>query len=304
MNDDDANVTQIHARLADHDPAENDELAGKEDLRGFEWHYLNRLVEGRAAVIQGFEKDVVAAAMSPEGELVTLDGDARLQHWNPATRQPTRPALDLKKDRSVTDQALSPNGRRAALAIGDQVHLIEARTGKENARTIPTQTRGGLVFSPDSQMLITVDTGVGWWEAATARPIARQEFQLAAQGRGNQPISVSADGLTVAVGGQGYYRDSFSLFKLNPESREITRLLDKIGDKTGTKRTLAISPDGKTIAVSYFFQGAINLYDAASGKVSGVHTSAAHSLDLGHRLQPRRHSTHHRRHGRLGQDLG
>ncbi|HUY36301.1 MAG TPA: PDZ domain-containing protein [Pirellulales bacterium] len=287
--DDDANATQIHARLADYDPAENKDPAGKEDLRGFEWHYLNRLVESRAAVIQGFtptrsasEGKDIDAALSPAGELVTLDGDARLQHWDPATRHEARPALDLKKGRSITDQALSPDGRWVALAIGDQVRLVDALTGEENARTIPAQTRGGLVFSPIGRMLMTVDTGLGWWDAATARPIARQEFQLpaegrgflAARGRGVQLVSVSADGLTVAVGGQGDYLDLFSVFKLNRESHEITRLHDKIGRHRSTKRALAISPDGGTVAVSYFFQGAISLFDVASGKPLGLHASA------------------------------
>ncbi|HUQ73054.1 MAG TPA: hypothetical protein VM165_26225, partial [Planctomycetaceae bacterium] len=275
-----ANAGQVLTRLSDHDPGENANLAGKTDLRGFEWHYLKQLTGGRASVIKGFDKDIVDTALSPEGELVTLTSDSRLQRWNAATRHEARPAIDLKKGRTIGAQALSRDGRLAALAVGNQVSLVDAVTGQEQARTIPAQTRGGLLFSPDGRMVITVDSGVGWWDAATGKPLAVQDFKLIHYpGSDNKtPVSVSADGLTLAIGGQGTYRGSFSVFRMNPQTREVTALANNAGD-TGTKRTLAISPDGKTVAVSYFFQGAIALYEAATGKVLRTESSA-HSASI------------------------
>lgn len=270
-----ANAGQVLARLSDHDPEQNANLAGKNDLRGFEWYYLKLLAGGRASAIKGFDRDVVVAAVSLEGELVTLSSDARLQRWNPVTRQETRPALDLKKGRAIGALTLSRDGRQAALAVGNQVSLVDAVTGQEQPRTIPANTRGGLIFSPDGRMIITVDTGVGWWDAGTGRPIAIQEFNLSVSAPEN--VSVSADGLTVAVGGQGPYRGVFHVFHMNQQTRVVTTLATA-GDN-GTKRALAISPDGKTVAVSLYFQGAIGLYDAATGKL--LHREdAAHSSSI------------------------
>jgi WD40 repeat protein/tetratricopeptide (TPR) repeat protein len=273
-----ANASQILARLSDHDPQSNPELKGKEDLRGFEWRYLKRMVEDRAVVLEGFEKEVAAAAMNSEGDLVTLNSDGLLQHFHPVSRLETRPALDLKKGRAVSSMALSRDGRRAALAIGDKVHLVDVATGKEKNEVIPARTRNGLLFSPDGDMLITVDTGLGWWDATTGNPLAVDHFQLTVHQTIAAPVAVSSDGLTVVVGGQGNYRGGFSVFRLAPQSHEITLLLDKVGD-TGTKRTLAISPDGKTVAVSYYFAGGIALYDSVSGK-SLVANSSAHPASI------------------------
>jgi WD40 repeat protein/tetratricopeptide (TPR) repeat protein/energy-coupling factor transporter ATP-binding protein EcfA2 len=275
-----ANAGQVLARLSDHDPEENTELVGKEDLRGFEWHYLKQLAGGRATVFKGFDKDIIDLAVSSDGELVTLSADSRLQRWNAATRQETRPAIDLKQGRTIGAQALSRDGRLAAFAVGSQVFVVDAVTGQEQARSIPAQTRGGLVFSPDGRMLITVDTGVGWWDAATGRPLAVQDFQLTVFSTADylQPLSVSADGLTLAVGGQGSYRGAFTVLRMNPQTRDVTVLVNAVGD-SGTKRTLAISPDGQTVAVSLFFQGAFSLYEVATGKL--LHReSAAHSASI------------------------
>ena len=271
--DETANAGQILTRLADHDPEANQELEGKDDLRGFEWHYLKRLVEGRATVIEGFEKEVAAAAVNSEGELVTLTKAGLLQRWDLVTRQEAGPALDVTKGRSPSSGALAPDGRQVALGVGDKVYLVDATTGEENRRTIAAMSRCGLVFSPDSKMLITVDTGIGWWDTSTGNPIAIDDFKLTAYGAGYHPLSVSADGLTVAVGGQGSYRGSFSVFQMNPETRAITRLVDTAGG-SGTKRALAISPDGQTVAVSLYFAGAIYLFDTSTGKPLRANASA------------------------------
>lgn len=274
LKDPTANATQVTDRLADFDPQNNRELANADDLRGFEWYYLKKLVDSRASVFSGFNKPVVSAAVTQEGALVTLDTDAQVRRFDVATKQEQAAPIDLKKGRTIGSLALSQDGLHVAIVVGNQVEIMNAISGEAVGRPLPTQVRGGLIFSPDSKMLITMDTGVAWWDTATGNPIAVQDFALTVFNSSlPQPLSTSADGLTLAVGGQGTYRSSFSVFKLDPESRGITRVLDTVGDR-GTKRTLAVSPDGETVAVSLFFQGGIYFYETATGKLIHSELSA------------------------------
>ena len=273
VDDPTANATQLTNRLADFDPMQNKELAVTDDLRGFEWYYLKSLIDSRSSVFPGFNKPVIAAAVTSEGVLITLDEEAQVRRFDAATKQERGAPTDLKKGRNIGAKALSPDGQRIAIVIGNEVQIFDAVSGEQIGRSIPVQVRGGMIFSPDSRMLITMDTGIGWWDVESGKPIAVQDFQLTIFSIQLQPLSTSADGLTLAVGGQGPYRSAFSVFKLDPETREITRLLDKIGNQ-GTKRALAISSDGGTVAISLYFQGGIYVYETATGKLLQTQPSA------------------------------
>ena len=260
VGDETANAGQVLARLAAHDPAENAELKGKEDLRGFEWHYLKRLVESRATVVSGFDTPPVDCVLTADGELITLDEEARLQHWDSTTGHAARPPLDLKKGRNVGNKAISPDGKRAAFAIGDEVHVVDAGSGEETLRLQNAATGRGLVFSPDSRLLVTIGGQIVWWDAATGSPIASAESKLSDNG----PISISRDGLTLAVGGQSN-RSAFSVFRMNPDTREVTVLHDKKSANFGGTRAYVLSPDGQMLIVTQMFDGQIRVYDTTTG---------------------------------------
>ena len=255
-----ANAGQVFARLANHDPAANEELRGKDDLRGFEWHYLKRLLESRATVFTDIEEAVSDCALTADGELVILDENAQLLSRNATTRAESRPPLDLKKGRSIGTKALAPDGRRVALAVAGEVHVVDAATGAEVFHLPAAATGRGLIFSHDSRMLITLDSQIVWWDAASGSPIASAESKLSDNG----PLSISRDGLTLAVGGQRN-KTAFSIFRMNPETREVQILQDKRDAAFGGTRMYAISPDGKTLAVTQMFDGQLRLYDTATG---------------------------------------
>ena len=246
--DEATNASQVLGRLADHDPAESD-APQEDDLRGFEWHFMKRLVDGNAGVFSGYEQDIVDCALSPAGELVTLDDRAQLRRWDGKTLQEAGPAFDLGKDRNVGHKALSRNGQLAAIVVGKQVFILDTTNGAEIAK-ISTAAAGGLIFSPDSRILFTADVTIGWWNATTGKPISTQSVKGALERPG--PLSISADGLTVAVGEQGASRNAFSIFRMNRSSTEVSVLRNKqsVG---GTMSTLALSPDGQSVAVSNKF---------------------------------------------------
>jgi WD40 repeat protein/tetratricopeptide (TPR) repeat protein len=281
LEDENANATRVLTRLSDHDPEVDAALREKDDLRGFEWHYLKRLVESRSTIFQGFDKPVVGVAVTPEGELLTLDSEASLQCRDLETRRETRPTVDLKKGRNLISSVMSRDGRLVALGLEDRVILCSTQTGAETGVTIPAKCRAGLMFSSDGQKIITVDSSIGWWDATTGKPIAVEDFKHRIFGASYHPTSLSADGLTVAMGGLGQFRSQFSVYRLNIETREITKLPDT-GSNSGTKRTLMLSPDGGTIAVSYFFAGTIYFHDTVTGKklseISTAHPASVSAI--------------------------
>src|SRR5205823_5965525 len=67
-----ATVAQLRSRLNAHDPAQNQSLVGREDLRGFEWRYYQHLLESNSAVFSGHGVSVVDGAFTSNGKLVTL----------------------------------------------------------------------------------------------------------------------------------------------------------------------------------------------------------------------------------------
>jgi WD40 repeat protein/tetratricopeptide (TPR) repeat protein len=272
IDDENSNARQILDYMSEHDPAQNEELAEKADPRGFEWHYLRRMIDSRATVFRGFDKPVIDSVLTPEGELITLDADSRLERHDAETRLETHAPLDLKQEREVASQALSPDGRLVAISIDNQVQLIDTLTGEEAARPIPMAAKFGLIFSPDGKMVVTIDQKIGWWEAATGRPIALEDSNLLSGG----PVSISADGLTLAVGGQTVSNTTssgFSVFRMNPDARGITLLLDKKYASMGSMRTLAISPDGKFLIASQLFSGMLVLFDSETGTYKSLNRS-------------------------------
>lgn len=281
VNDKTANAAQLTDRLDDFDPKMNKLAAAADDMRGFEWYYLKKLLDSRSSLFSGFNKPVIAAVVTPEGVLATLGEEAQVRRMQVATKQERGAPTDLKQGRNIGAKALSPDGQRVAIALGNEVQIFDAVSGEPIGRSMPVQVRGGVIFSPDSRMLITMDTGIGWWDVESGKPIAFQDFQLTTFSDLLQPLSTSADGLTLAVGGQGAYRSAFSVFRLNSETREITRLIDKIGAQ-GTKRAMALSPDGGTVAISLYFQGGIYVYETASGKLlqalPSAHSSAISAI--------------------------
>ena len=88
--DEQVGAKQLSNQLAAHIPKE-----GKTDLRGFEWHYMQHLVENSAAVFSGDEVLAIDSALTPAGHLVTLNIDAQLKRWDRETGLEVGETLDL-----------------------------------------------------------------------------------------------------------------------------------------------------------------------------------------------------------------
>src|SRR5262249_22116604 len=137
----------------------------KPDLRGFEWHYYQHLLEDSAAVFSGHGVPIAGAALTQQGGLVTLDQNGQLRRWDLDSQEEDQAGRrDLPGGPNAQVRVLSPDGRLAALAEGNKVRVFDTSTGKEkfslDSAAPPRDRR--LVFSKDGDRLVIADDKIRW----------------------------------------------------------------------------------------------------------------------------------------------
>jgi WD40 repeat protein len=276
--DDHFTAAQLSTLLTKHIP-DNNATVARPDLRGFEWHYYQHLLENSAAVFSGHETALAGGAFASEGQLVTLDQDGQVRRWDVDSQDEDKAGRrDLPGGRGAQNRVLSPNGRLAALAEGDKVYVFDTSTGKETCEIDSAADHfRGLIFSPDNERLVIVDDKIRWVSAGSGEVIASidQKFD-----RLNSPVdprlALSADGLTLAVVGHGLGGVLFSSFHLDAAAKKVTRLAKDAGSDVyrGTLHACALSPDGQRIALGHFFTGRIYVCDTTTGRTIAQHWTA------------------------------
>jgi WD40 repeat protein len=275
--DDRSTAGRLRTLLAKHIPGPR-APAGKPDLRGFEWYYDQHLLDRSAAVFSGHGATVTAAALTPDGRLVTLDRSGQVRHWDLDSQQEERAnRRDLPRRGGVGSTALSPDGRLAALPQGNKIHVFDTSTGHERFQIdSASHPARRLIFSPDSSTLVIVEDRIRWCNAATGQVIASSVNQGFNRG---SCLALSADGLTLAVVGHGPFGNQFSIFRLDAATHKVTPLAKNAG-AVGTLSAAALSPDGRLIAVGYKLYGAVSVLDTATGLLIADHGSA-HATGVG-----------------------
>ncbi|HZV08045.1 MAG TPA: protein kinase, partial [Gemmataceae bacterium] len=156
----------------------------EKDLRGFEWHYLNRLLHGQELIVKAHGDRVTAIAFTPDGKRLISSGHSEppgamhfdfaergskgeVKQWDAATGRPLpfqlkgttggTETLTVFGDR-VAQMALSRDGTRMAATCGDRaIRVLEFATGKLTLLEGPVKHIASLVrFSPDGQHLLSV----------------------------------------------------------------------------------------------------------------------------------------------------
>jgi WD40 repeat protein/tetratricopeptide (TPR) repeat protein len=281
--DDRSTARHLRTLLAKHDlddriTGNNDEIPAdkKPDLRGFEWHYYQHLLNSSAEVLSGHETSVAAGAFSSDGQLVTLDQNGQVRRWNLDSHDEDRASRrELPMTRNAQFRVLSPDGRLAALAEGNKVYVFDTSTGKENFRidSANVQSRR-LIFTFDGEGLVIVDDKIRSCAATGGEVVASLNLGL---NRGSS-LALSADGLTLAVVGHGPLGNQFSIFRLDAAARTVTPLVKNVGP-TSTLGAAGLSPDGRLLAVGAKLYGAVFVFDTATGRTIARH-GAAHASDV------------------------
>jgi WD40 repeat protein len=177
------------------------------DLRGWEWHYLQRL---RLKVLPplGHDSAVFCAALSPDGERITsATQDGKVTIWD---AQSGRQLFQFRAhEKHARDVAYSPDGRLLATASWDNtVKIWDAKTG-QLLRELEAHRTGvsKVAFSPDGQRLASV----GWVRMRDERGAAGEmkvwdvttgQSLLTVPGHGGRMdcVAFSPDGKRLATG--------------------------------------------------------------------------------------------------------
>ncbi len=254
---------------------------GEPDLRGWEWHYMNRLCHSEKLQLSGHDGPVFCVAYSPDGKLLASAGGGNLYFGNPGARQ--WPGQVLIRDavtgkllhrltgisRLVFRLAFTRDGRRLAVVGQDGAHIFDTTSG----RKLPCAARhelplASVSFDGAGERLLTaggVANGVGrgdstvrLWDLEKGQELLR----LSRPGEGVGHAVLSPDGQSIAVA-----------WKPNSAGKNHqVRLYDAGGTLRWTSAPidaqvvkLAFSDDGRWLATAGI-DGRARVLDAQTGE--------------------------------------
>src|SRR6185369_6184074 len=151
---------RLRELLAQHRPQ-----PGEADLRGFEWHYLNRLSPTDLLVLKGHTREVGVVAYSPDGkQIATACHDGSVKLWDAQSGQELHSLNAARAGSSIL--AYSPDSQRIvtsdSLSIS-RLKIWNAQTGQElhtiklSLKPLNLTTPKSLPLSPDPCVAFSPD---------------------------------------------------------------------------------------------------------------------------------------------------
>jgi WD40 repeat protein len=283
------NLGRVNQLLSDTEP----------ELRGWEWGYFWRLCHGELYTFRGHADDVLAAAFSPDGRLLTsISEDGTVHVWDVAARRALHPAGHTGE---VIAAAFSPDGHQLAFdGEGDRVRVWDLVAGRELPLLVGhTDLIRSLAFSPDGQRLASgsVDNTVRIWDPVKGQLLHTLRGH---NWRGVNSVAFSPDGRRVASAGEdgtvrlwdaatgqalrtlrGEFLVAFHGVAFSPDGRRLAsghsdhsvrlwdgttgRELRKLEGHTDLVTAVVFSPDGRRLA-SGSWDKTVRVWDAATGR--------------------------------------
>ena len=205
---------------------------------------------------------VMSLAFVPDSKSIVTSGnwDKAVYHWEISSGKLLR-----RFKANGTTAALSRDGKTIAYQDG-RIKLVDLATGKEIGQLAghSDMVITGLAFSPDCNSLISAgeDMTIRVWNMLTAKTIrvwntvtAKEIYRIA--GVGKLGLALSPDGkILAAIAGC-----TIRMWEVNTGTEVLA--FDGHRDKV---QTIALSPDGKTLASVGISNKTVHLWDTASSK--------------------------------------
>jgi WD40 repeat protein len=230
--------------------------------------YLFDVATGKPeAVLRGHAGSVTSLAYNPDGQSLAtgaMDGTIRL--WDPTTGQER---TVLRGSPGFVELSYSPDGRRIAVRMGDQLQLWDAVIGQTLATLgrhefAEWDVRRQTQFAPAGQRLISgLKEEVSWWDATTGKLVA-------VLGRFGGPVDVvaySPDGKRIAA--QASIDPVVRLWD-GEAGKEVAVLRGHTADiaPAAFARRLVFSPDGsRLLTTSAYPDITARLWNAKNGQL-------------------------------------
>jgi WD40 repeat protein len=246
--------------------------AGKSDLRGFEWYYLDRLNREQGRLLEGHNRVAYGIAYSRDGRrLASAGADRTVRLWDADAGRQIH-SMTPNPDMAAYAVAFHPDGTRFASAGKDRVVILwDAATGQViHASPGHTGSIYRLAYSPDGKVLASTseDGTIRLWNGGDGSPIRTlDDHKVGAI----SSLAYSPDGKVLAAGGG---RVATIRSWEVATGRLLLTLEDDVlrpGAADGRQRVLgygkpvAYSPDAKVLA-SGVEDGTIRFRDAGSGR--------------------------------------
>jgi WD40 repeat protein/serine/threonine protein kinase len=174
--------------------------AGEADLRGFEWHYLNRLCHSELLALEHGAR-IGGMAFSPDGKrLASASYDKLLKVWDTQTG---KALLTIELEKSLNNVVFSPDGKRLATGaygynyqqrenLPSGVKVWDAETGQQLLSI--EGARSNVAFSPDGKRLASRS---GTWD--DTKKAFTGEVKLWNSQTGQELLSINGQGESGAI---------------------------------------------------------------------------------------------------------